>query len=207
MSLTDSVRSAVAWRSGSQIVAQIITWSVTLAVVRILDPGDYGLFAMGQVIITFLSFLNGYGFASALIQRETIDRQMVRQTFGMLILVNFALAAIQFALAPVVADYYGQPLVEKLLHVQVLLFLSVPFVAIPEVLLVRELDFKRPAVVPVPINSCWLSRPCQRVAHSSISLFLPSWAISAMRLRACRVRMAWRGGCASVMALLSLRAL
>jgi len=96
MSLTDSVRSAVAWRSGSQIVAQIITWSVTLAVVRILDPGDYGLFAMGQVIITFLSFLNGYGFASALIQRETIDRQMVRQTFGMLILVNFALAAIQF---------------------------------------------------------------------------------------------------------------
>ena len=149
MSLTDSVRSAVAWRSGSQIVAQIITWSVTLAVVRILDPGDYGLFAMGQVIITFLSFLNGYGFASALIQRETIDRQMVRQTFGMLILVNFALAAIQFALAPVVADYYGQPLVEKLLHVQVLLFLSVPFVAIPEVLLVRELDFKRPAVVNI----------------------------------------------------------
>ena len=57
MSLAESVRSAVAWRSGSQIVAQIITWSVTLAVVRILDPGDYGLFAMGQVVITFLAFL------------------------------------------------------------------------------------------------------------------------------------------------------
>jgi len=130
-------------------VAQIITWSVTLAVVRILDPGDYGLFAMGQVVITFLAFLNGYGFASALIQREHIERQLVRQTFGMLILVNGALAATQYALAPWAAEYYGQPMVEHLLRVQVLLFLSVPFVAIPEVLLMRELDFRKPALVNV----------------------------------------------------------
>ncbi len=130
-------------------MAQIITWSVTLAVVRILDPGDYGLFAMGQVVITFLAFLNGYGFASALIQREHIERQLVRQTFGMLILVNGALAATQYALAPWAAEYYGQPMVEHLLRVQVLLFLSVPFVAIPEVLLMRELDFRKPALVNV----------------------------------------------------------
>ena len=59
MSFTDTVRSAVAWRSGGQIVAQIITWSVTLAVVRILDPADYGLFAMGQVVVAFLAGFSG----------------------------------------------------------------------------------------------------------------------------------------------------
>ncbi len=118
-------------------------------VVRILDPGDYGLFAMGQVVITFLAFLNGYGFASALIQRETIERKLVRQTFGMLLLVNGALAATQYAIAPLAAAYYHQPMVEHLLRVQVLLFLSVPFVAIPEVLLMRELDFKKPAIVNI----------------------------------------------------------
>ena len=149
MSLAETVRSAVAWRSGSQFVAQIITWSVTLAVVRILDPGDYGLFAMGQVVITFLAFLNGYGFASALIQREHVEQKLIKQTFGMLILINCVLAATQYALAPVVADYYGQPMVEHLLRVQVLLFLSVPFVAIPDVLLMREMDFKKPAMVNV----------------------------------------------------------
>ena len=143
------VRRAVIWRSGSQIIAQIITWSVTLAVVRILEPGDYGLFAMGQVVITFLSFLNGDGLASALTQSETIDRQLIRQTFGMLILVNCVLAGTQYALAPVAAEYYHQPMVEDLLRVQVLLFLSVPFVAMPEVLLMRELDFKKPAMVNV----------------------------------------------------------
>src|SRR3546814_12401963 len=59
----DRVRRAVIWRSGSQIVAQIITWSVTLIVIRLLDPADYGLFAMTQVVLSFLAFLNGWGFA------------------------------------------------------------------------------------------------------------------------------------------------
>ena len=34
----DRVRSAVIWRSGSQILAQVITWAATLAVIRLLDP-------------------------------------------------------------------------------------------------------------------------------------------------------------------------
>ena len=53
----DRVRSAVIWRSGSQILAQVITWAATLAVIRLLDPADYGLFAMTQVILAFLAFL------------------------------------------------------------------------------------------------------------------------------------------------------
>ena len=59
MSLTDSVRSAVAWRSGSQIISQMMSWVVTLAVIRLLDPADYGLFAMTQVFLNFAAFLNG----------------------------------------------------------------------------------------------------------------------------------------------------
>src|SRR3546814_5407899 len=46
------VRSAVIWRSGSQILAQIITWASTLLVIRLLDPSDYGLFAMTQVVLS-----------------------------------------------------------------------------------------------------------------------------------------------------------
>src|SRR3546814_19582021 len=64
------VRSAVIWRSGSQILAQIITWASTLLVIRLLDPSDYGLFAMTQVVLSFLAFLNGWGFARALVQRS-----------------------------------------------------------------------------------------------------------------------------------------
>ena len=142
-----SVRRAVMWRSGSQIVAQAVAWGSTLAVVRILDPSDYGLFAMTQVVLAFLSFLNGYGFASSLVQDREIDERKVRQAFGMLILVNGAIALIQLALAPLAAAWYRQPMVTDLLRVQALIYLATPFIALPEVMLTRELDFRRPALV------------------------------------------------------------
>ncbi len=65
--LAERVRGAVIWRSGSQMVAQIITWAATFLVIRLLDPADYGLFAMTGVVLVFLNLMNGYGFASALV--------------------------------------------------------------------------------------------------------------------------------------------
>lgn len=143
----DRVRRAVIWRSGSQIVAQIITWSATLLVIRLLDPADYGLFAMTQVVISFLAFLNGWGFASALVQSDTVDPFRIRQAFGLLLLLNALLAAVQYFGAPLAAAYYGQPVVADLLRVQALMFLATPFIALPEVMMGRALDFRRQAIV------------------------------------------------------------
>jgi len=141
------VRSAVIWRSGSQILAQIVTWASTLLVIRLLDPADYGLFAMTQVVLSFLAFLNGWGFASALVQSDSVDPFRIRQAFGLLLLLNALLAAIQFFGAPLAAAYYGQPMVADLLRVQALLFLATPFIALPEVMMSRALDFRRQAIV------------------------------------------------------------
>ncbi|WP_156420632.1 MULTISPECIES: lipopolysaccharide biosynthesis protein [unclassified Sphingopyxis] len=141
------VRSAVIWRSGSQILAQIITWGSTLLVIRLLDPADYGLFAMTQVVLAFLAFLNGWGFASALVQSDSVDPFRIRQAFGLLLLLNAILASVQFFGAPLAAAYYGQPLVADLLRVQALIFLATPFIALPEVMMSRALDFRRQAFV------------------------------------------------------------
>ena len=141
------IKSALLWRSGSQIVSQMISWVVTLVVIRLLDPADYGLFAMTQVILNFATFLNGYGLVSALVQSDTLDSHRLRQAFGMMLLLNGGLAVAQLLIAPVAADYYDQPLVADLLRVQALLYLTTPFISIPEALMGRALDFRRPAVV------------------------------------------------------------
>jgi O-antigen/teichoic acid export membrane protein len=143
------VKGAVMWRSGSQIVAQTVSWASTLLVIRLLAPSDYGLFAMSQAVLAFMAFLSGYGFASALIQSETVDTIRVRQAFGMLLLLNGGLALTQLLIAPLAADYYNQPLIADMLRWQALLYLATPFSVIPEVLLTRRLDFKVPAIVTV----------------------------------------------------------
>ncbi len=145
--LRRQIRSAVIWRSGTQIVGQMITWASTFLVIRILSPTDYGLFAMTQVVLVLLNMLNGYGLASALIQRENAGRHAQRQLLGMLIVLNFGLGAAQFLLAPLAATYYRQPIVADLLRVQALLYLATPFIALPQALLSRALDFKHQAWV------------------------------------------------------------
>lgn len=144
-----SVKRAVIWRSGSQIFAQAVAWASTLMVIRILDPADYGLFAMTQVVIVFLNFLNGYGFAGWLIREPELSERRIRQAFGLLLLVNGALALLQVSLAPLAAAYYRQSEVAALLRVQALIFLATPFIAIPEVLLMRAMDFRKQALVNI----------------------------------------------------------
>ena len=146
-SLRDQVRSAVIWRSGTQILGQMIAWGSTFLVIRILSPTDYGLFAMTQVVLVLLNMLNGYGLASALVRRGDADRHAQRQLFGMLILLNGALGAAQFFAAPIAAAYYRQPIVADLLRVQALLYLATPFIALPYALLARAMDFRRQAQV------------------------------------------------------------
>jgi O-antigen/teichoic acid export membrane protein len=128
-SLSNQVRSAVIWRSGSQILAQLVQWAATFLVIRILDPHDYGLFAMTGVVLVFLNMLNGYGLASGLIQQPDITSRDI--------------------LAPAAAAYYRQPIVADMLRVQALLYFATPFIALPYALLSRTLDFRGQARVNI----------------------------------------------------------
>ena len=145
--LTGQVRQAVIWRSGSQIVGQIIAWTVTLIVLNLLQPADYGLYAMAAVMMTFLDFLNGYGFASALIQQKEVSQRIIRQALGIMMVLNCGIAAIQFAAAPLVAAYFKNPHVADLLRVLAFIYVATPFIIVPEVLLSRGLNFKAQAIV------------------------------------------------------------
>ena len=137
------VKTGVIWRSGSQLIGQLIAWTSTFLVIRMLEPADYGLVAMTGVVLTFLTLFNGWGFASSLVRDEHTDKVKIGQAFAMLILMNGALAALQLAGAPLAAAYFHQPMVADLLRVQALFFLANPFTALGHALLVRRLEFKR----------------------------------------------------------------
>ena len=148
-SLENQVRRAILWRSGSQIFAQTVQWAATFLVIRILDPRDYGLYAMTSVVLVFLSMLNGYGLASGLIQHETVTRRQTQQLFGMLIALNGTLAVVQLILAPIAAAYYRHPEVAQLMRVQALIYCVTPFAALPYALLSRQMEFRRQATANV----------------------------------------------------------
>lgn len=148
-SLRSQVRSAVIWRSGTQILGQLVSWVSTFLVIRILDPGDYGLVAMTGAIMLLLSLANGYSFANAIIQRDQVDQHVLRQLFSILIAMNVVLAAVQLIAAPFAAAYYREPMVADLLRVQALIYPTTPFIALAYAVLSRELEFRRQAQVNI----------------------------------------------------------
>ncbi len=141
------VRQALFWRSGAQVVTQIVSWASTLVVMRLLNPADYGLFAMAQVVLMFAQFLNGYGISTALVQAPTLTRHQLRQAFTLMLILNGALALVQWLSAPMIAAYYGKPVIATMLEVQALIYLSTPLIAVPEIVMARSMDYRKPAIV------------------------------------------------------------
>jgi O-antigen/teichoic acid export membrane protein len=141
--ITHRVVRAVVWRSGSQIAAQLVMWTSTFWVLRLLDPADYGLYAMTSGVMVLLSMLNGSGFAGALISAESVTLRDIRQTFALLILMSGGVALAQVAVAPLVGAYFHQPLVGTMLRVQALVYLANPLVVVPGAILARAMDFRR----------------------------------------------------------------
>ena len=175
------VRSAVAWRWGTQVAAQIITWTSTFLVVRLLDPTDYGLFAMSQVVVTALSFLNGHSFATSIVQTDRVDERRVGQVFGMLLMANITLAAVQFAFAPHAAAYFDEPIVAEMLRVQAAIFLTIPFIALPTEWLARKLEFRKPGQVNMgaaivgaitALVLAWLGWGVWALIYAGLSIFV-----------------------------------
>lgn len=130
------------WTAVVRFGTQAVSWIVTLFVIRLLQPEDYGLEAMATVSFSLLMLLSSAGIEQALIQARKLEKGQIPRVFGLLLAVSLALCAVQIGLAPLLAAYYLEPRVTLILVVLAAGFLLVPFTAIPYALLSRALDFK-----------------------------------------------------------------
>src|SRR5215467_368507 len=109
MTLRGQVFSALRWTVGAKFISQLATWAMTLIVIRLLTPSDYGLLAMASVLIGFLAMLSDIGIGPALVQREQIDEDQFRKGFGIVLLIHFGAALTIFIVAPLMAAFFEVP--------------------------------------------------------------------------------------------------
>lgn len=145
MELRKRVLTAVGWSAAAKFGGQLVTWIITIIVIRLLEPADYGLMAMAALLIEFFTLINPMG--AALIQRERLDEKTVRQIFGLMILINLGFFAALFVAAPLISGFFREPQLVALVRVLSLQFLILPFVQLSSALLERELDLKKTSIV------------------------------------------------------------
>ena len=117
MVMKHQILSGLKWTAGARFGGQIITWAVTLLVMRLLSPEDYGLLAMATVFVMFMLMFAEAGLSPALIQKEVIDENALRQSFGFVIVSNLILILILNLCAPIIADFFGDEQLVLILRV------------------------------------------------------------------------------------------
>ncbi|MGF1615112.1 MAG: DUF3149 domain-containing protein, partial [Gammaproteobacteria bacterium] len=135
-----------------KLLSQLATWVMTLIVVRLLNPADYGLMSMATIVIAFLMMVNELGIGPALVQRDEVSRSDLRVAFGIAIVSNVILLAALWAVTHPIAAFLEEPELVPVIRLLSVQFLLIPFAVIPEALLLRALDLKRKSIVDLGAN-------------------------------------------------------
>ena len=131
--------AAAGWSAAMKIGFQLVSWAMTLAVIRVLSPDDYGLMAISQVFTTFILVFSSLGLGDAIVQRPYLPRPLLANAFGVLILVALVLATALSLLAYPIAGWYGDSRLIPLVQLSSLGFLFNAFSTLPRTLLTKQM--------------------------------------------------------------------
>ena len=147
MTVERQVLTALKWTSLAKLVGQIISWCVTLVVLRLLLPADYGLMAIVSMVIAVLAGIAELGLGVSLVQAPRLNRDDLGAVTGAVIVLNVSVGALVVLLAPVLAWFYAEPRLTLLIQCASLHFLVNALGTVPKAMASREMNFRRLALV------------------------------------------------------------
>jgi len=150
MTVEKQVLAALKWTSLAKLVGQVISWGVTLVVLRLLLPADYGLMAIVSMIITVLSGIAELGLGASLVQAPQLNRDDLGAVTGAVIVLNLSIGALVVLLAPLAAWFYAEPRLTLLIQCASLHFLLNALGTIPQAVAYREMNFRWLALIELP---------------------------------------------------------
>jgi lipopolysaccharide exporter len=134
--------SAVKWSALGSIAQYGLSLGVQIVLARILGPENYGLFAMGTIVLAFSSFFSNFGFAWGLIQIQDLIKEDIRFVFTWQLIAGVMIAIGLYLLSPFVADYFNEPRVAPIVRWLSLACVFSAITAPASNLLKRDLDFR-----------------------------------------------------------------
>jgi O-antigen/teichoic acid export membrane protein len=133
----------VFWVILVKIFGQVISWTITIYVVRILSPSDYGLMAMAGVYLSFIMLFNEAGLGSAIIQKKDITREDLSNICWAVILINAILYGLSVLSAPLIAAFFSEPRLTDVIRATSIVFIIHGLGLVSYHMLTREMVFNR----------------------------------------------------------------
>jgi teichuronic acid exporter len=132
----------------TRLITQVFVWAATLLIARFLSPEDYGLMAIGMLLVGMADLLAEAGIGRALIQKGSLEPRDISEGFTLTILLAVVMYAVLAVLADPLAFYvFDMPALPTFLRILGIHILLAPFMAIPLALLDRDLKMGKQSVI------------------------------------------------------------
>ena len=141
MSVEREAIAGLKWSGLSKLASQIITWAITLVVLRILSPSDYGLMAILSVFIALLASVAELGLGASLIQSKELSREEIESVTGLVVVANLAAFLLLLISAPLIAAFYSEPRLTLLVRIAAFQFVFNALATVPQALAYRDMRF------------------------------------------------------------------
>jgi O-antigen/teichoic acid export membrane protein len=136
----------VGWNYLSFGLGKLLVFISTAILARLLTQEDFGIVGFATVAVSYLSILKDMGLGAALIQRREDVGEASNTVFTLNLIVGLALTVLAMLIAPIVANFFREPLVVPILRWLGLTFILNALGSVHTIRLQRELDFRRKLV-------------------------------------------------------------
>lgn len=137
------------WTGIERLGTRFIQFIIEILIARVLLPSDYGLIGMLAIFMGIAQTFIDSGFANALIQKKDRNNKDYSTVFYFSIIVSIIIYIILFFSAPLIADFYNQPLLTSITRVYMLTLVINGFSISQTAKLTVDLNFKAQAVISI----------------------------------------------------------
>jgi len=147
MSFKQQTLSGIKWSVSAQIAKQVLQFIISIILIRLLTPKDFGLIGMVMVFIGFAGLFSELGLGAALIQRKEIEERHLLSIFWLNIATGLILTGIMLAIAPIIAIFYNEPRLKLITIVLSATFFIGSLGIVQRAILTRSMNFRVLAIV------------------------------------------------------------
>src|SRR5699024_3991196 len=138
------------WAFGERFGVQAMQLVIFVVLARVLTPEAFGLMGMLAVFIAVSQTLTDSGFGQALIQKKGTDEIDYSSVFYINLVVSVLIYGLLFVTAPLIASFYGEPVLVNLIRILGLKFIIEAFSMVQIARLTKEVKFKKLMLAKLP---------------------------------------------------------
>jgi O-antigen/teichoic acid export membrane protein len=137
---TNLIRGAF-WTVSTRWLIKALGFINTVIMARLLMPEDYGIVAMGMLMVGFIQAFLDFSATIALLRKQEVTRDEIDSAWTLRLIQGILAGAVIFLIAPIAVRYFEEPRLLEIMWVFAACVVLAAFTNVAQTLALRDFNF------------------------------------------------------------------